>query len=53
MLTRLGLAVIWLLRFLPLALLAPVGRAFGMLLYLFARERRHVTLTNLRLCFPD
>lgn len=50
--TRLGLALIWLLHFLPLALLAPVGRGVGMLLYLFARERRHVTLTNLRLCFP-
>jgi len=52
MLTRLGLAVIWLLHFLPLALLAPVGRAFGMLLYALARERRKVAQTNLRLCFP-
>jgi len=51
-LTRLGLALVWLLRFLPLALLAPVGRAIGLLLYLLARERRRVTLTNLRLCFP-
>jgi len=52
MLTRLGLAVIWLLHFLPLALLAPVGRAFGMLLYALAHERRKVAQTNLRLCFP-
>lgn len=52
MLTRLGLAIIWVLHFLPLALLAPVGRAFGMLLYALARERRKVAQTNLRLCFP-
>lgn len=52
MLTRLGLALIWVLHFLPLTLLAPVGRVFGMLVYLLARERRRVTLTNLRLCFP-
>jgi KDO2-lipid IV(A) lauroyltransferase len=51
--TRLGLFVIWLLHVLPLAVLAPIGRALGLLLYVFARERRHVTLTNLRLCFPD
>jgi Kdo2-lipid IVA lauroyltransferase/acyltransferase len=52
-LTRLGLAVIWLLHFLPLALLAPVGRGLGMLLYAFARERRRVASTNLGLCFPQ
>jgi len=52
MLTRFGLAVIWLLHFLPLALLAPLGRGLGFLLYLLGRERRKVVLTNLRLCFP-
>jgi KDO2-lipid IV(A) lauroyltransferase len=53
MLTRLGLALIWLLHFLPLTLLAPLGRGFGMLIYALARERRRVTLTNLGLCFPQ
>ena len=53
MLTRLGLAVIWLLHFLPLRLLAPLGRALGMLLYLLVLERRRITLTNLKLCFPQ
>ena len=53
MLIRLGLAVIWLLHFLPLALLAPLGRGLGLLLFLLARERRKVALTNLKLCFPD
>lgn len=51
--TRLALALMWLLHWLPLPALAAAGRGFGRLLHLFARERRHVTLTNLRLCFPD
>jgi len=52
MLTRFALAVIWLLHFLPLAALAPIGRAAGLLAYALAAERRRVTLTNLGLCFP-
>ncbi len=51
--TRIGIAIIWLLHFLPLWILAPLGRGTGWLLYLLARERRHVALTNLRLCFPQ
>ncbi len=53
MLTRFALAVIWLLHFLPLALLAPFGRALGFTLYALGRERREVALTNLKLCFPQ
>ena len=53
MLTRFGLAVIWVLRLLPLQLLAPLGRGMGFLLYLLGRERREVALTNLKLCFPQ
>ena len=49
---RFGLGLIWLLHFLPLAVLSRIGAAFGMLLYALARARRHVVLTNLRLCFP-
>jgi len=51
-LTRVALAVIWLLRLLPLAVLAPLGRALGLLGYALVGERRRVTLTNLGLCFP-
>lgn len=43
----------WLLHWLPLPLLAAVGRGIGWLLYLLVGERRHVTLTNLGLCFPQ
>ena len=50
---RLGLGLIWLLHFLPLALLSRAGSALGLLLYALARARRQVVLTNLRLCFPD
>jgi len=53
MMTRLGLGLIWLLHWLPLSVLAPLGRAVGLLLYTVARERRRVVLTNLRLCFPE
>ena len=53
MMTRIGLGLIWLLHWLPLSLLAPLGRAAGLLLYLLAGERRRVVLTNFRLCFPE
>jgi len=52
-LTRLGLAVIWLLHFLPLPLLAALGRGVGWLLWQVASERRRVVFTNLQLCFPQ
>jgi Kdo2-lipid IVA lauroyltransferase/acyltransferase len=51
-LTRVALALVWLLHFLPLAILAPLGRALGLLAYILIRERRRVTLINLALCFP-
>ena len=53
MITRIGLALVWLLHGLPLAALAAIGRGAGLLLYALARERRRVVLTNLRLCFPE
>ena len=43
----------WVLHFLPLALLAPLGRMLGMLLYWLGRERRRVARINLALCFPE
>ena len=53
MMTRIGLALIWLLHWLPLSVLAALGRGAGLLLYAMAFERRRVVLTNLRLCFPE
>lgn len=47
------LGMLWLLHFLPLRLLAPLGAGAGMLLFALSSERRKVARTNLRLCFPD
>lgn len=50
---RIGLFAVWLLHFLPLSLLAPIGEGLGVLLYWLGRERRQVARINLRLCFPE
>jgi KDO2-lipid IV(A) lauroyltransferase len=52
-LVRAGLALLRLLARLPFGALRRVGILAGDLLWLLARPRRRVTLTNLRLCFPD
>lgn len=46
------LGLLWVLHLLPLPLLRALGAGLGRLLYAFGRERRHVALTNLRLCLP-
>lgn len=53
MLSRAAVALLWLLHFLPLALLAPLGRGLGALLFRFAKKRRHIVRINLALCFPE
>lgn len=50
---RIGLALLRLLARLPFGALRRVGIVTGDLLWVLARPRRRVTLTNLRLCFPD
>ena len=50
---RLAIAVLWVLHWMPVPVLAVLGRVFGAVGYLLARERRRVGLINLRLCFPD
>lgn len=50
---RLLIGLLWLLHFLPLPLLAALGRGLGGLLWLLARPRRRIALRNLELCFPD
>ena len=52
-LVRFALGLFWLLHWLPLSVLAPLGRGFGRLLHLVGRERRAVARTNLELCFPE
>ena len=57
MLSRFGarclIALLWLLHFLPLALLAALGQGLGALLWRLAAARRHIALRNLELCFPE
>ena len=50
---RLLLGVMWLLHWLPLPLLGRLGEAVGSLLFIVMKPRRHITLTNLRLCLPN
>ena len=45
--------VLWLLHFLPLPMLAVLGRVFGRLLYVVGKQRRRVVTINLEWCFPD
>lgn len=51
--TRIGIVILWLLHWLPLPLLAPLGRGLGRLLYWLIPKRRRITQINLRLCFPN
>ncbi|MDT8999677.1 lipid A biosynthesis acyltransferase [Paucibacter sp. APW11] len=50
---QLFIGLLWLLHFLPLPLLAALGRGLGGLLWVLARSRRRIALRNLELCFPE
>ena len=52
-LSHLALALLWLLHFLPLPLLAALGRGFGHVLYFIAARRRKIARINLAWCFPE
>jgi len=51
--TWVGLATLWAVAHLPLRAQRFIGRGLGAALYRLASSRRRVTLTNLRLCFPE
>ncbi len=51
--SRLAIFALWLLHFLPLPLLAPIGQGVGMLIYLTVPQRRRIARANLELCFPE
>lgn len=44
--------LVWLLHWLPLPILGRLGKILGSLLFHIMKLRRHITLTNLHLCFP-
>ncbi|HEY5799918.1 MAG TPA: lipid A biosynthesis acyltransferase [Burkholderiaceae bacterium] len=50
---RMLLALMWMLHWLPLPLLGRLGDATGAVLFATLRVRRHIALTNLRLCMPE
>ena len=52
-LSYLAIAVLWLLHWLPLPVLRAIAWGLGRLLFVLARARREIALTNLRLCFPE
>ena len=45
-------ALLRLLSLLPYSLVARMGSGLGAILYVMWRRRKHIVLTNLRLCFP-
>jgi KDO2-lipid IV(A) lauroyltransferase len=47
------LFIMWCLHFLPLPLLGRLGEVIGSGLFWAMGSRRHITLVNLRLCFPE
>ena len=51
--SRLAVALMWLLHFLPLPILAVLGSGLGQILYRLGKRRRRIALTNLALCFPE
>ncbi len=50
--SRVAIALMWLLHFLPLPLLAAIGNAIGAAAFWLVRERREVARINLAKCFP-
>ena len=50
---RLAIFIIWLLHWLPLSVLSPLGRLLGRAVYFLAVPRRRVVATNLAACFPE
>lgn len=50
---RAAIGLLWLLHWLPLPLLAALGRGLGALLWRLAGSRRRIALRNLELCFPE
>jgi len=50
--TRLAIALLWLIHFLPCRAIAFIGEAAGAVLFWLIGERRRVTRVNLEKCFP-
>lgn len=53
MLSRIGLAALWIFQWLPLGLQAACGNALGRIGWRLVPSRRRVALRNLELCLPE
>jgi len=51
--TRSGIALLWLLHFLPLPVLSALGNILGRVLYCLLTRRRNIANKNLEICFPE
>lgn len=51
--TWLGLALLYLISWLPYRLQLGLGILIGRLLYYIAKRRRHIAKTNINICFPE
>ena len=51
--TWLGLGILWLVAQLPYRAILSIGHVLGVLIWALDTERRRITRTNLRLCFPQ
>ncbi|WP_192034882.1 LpxL/LpxP family Kdo(2)-lipid IV(A) lauroyl/palmitoleoyl acyltransferase [Halomonas sp. YLGW01] len=51
--TWLAIGLMRLIAWLPWRLKLGIGRLIGLLAWRFAKRRRHITETNIRLCFPE
>lgn len=51
--TWIGVALLWLVHWLPLPVLAAIGNGIGRFIAALPTKRRCIAATNLRLCFPD
>ncbi|MFN8850100.1 MAG: lipid A biosynthesis acyltransferase, partial [Inhella sp.] len=50
---HLGIGLMWLLHWLPMPVLAALGRGLGAVLWRLAGSRRRIARRNLALCFPE
>jgi KDO2-lipid IV(A) lauroyltransferase len=50
---RVALGLLWLLHWLPLPILAALGRGLGGLLWAVGKKRRRIAIRNLELCLPE
>src|SRR4029077_18745207 len=53
LMSRVVLALMWLMDWLPLRAIAGVGNAIGAVVFWLIPERRRVTRINLEKCFPE